>query len=136
MKFLKIEDDKLIFYTPLSKCRNCHKKMVYWHWSFDIPKAIRGTVKSSEIVIEAYGESGVCTTCVSAGGFMKSCDCCDNGREFPKEFKYQITHYANYPEEDTEFEYICKECIKNNQTSVIEMLAKSDDTIDLESEKR
>lgn len=126
MQFMNLEDGKLIFCVPLSKCNNCHKPMMKWYEN--IPDTVLFTAKQNGIVKESYQESCICTDCVEKGGFSKTCDLCAFSREFPREFKYRILHRASYPEEDNDFEYICSHCIIERPQDVIEHLANSDKT--------
>ena len=130
MDFYKVEGNKLLFYAPLSQCSNCHKKMVKWY--IDVPRKVLDTAKQKGIEKETYQEFGICQSCASKGGFLKQCDCCGEKREFPREFKYQLTHYAKYPESETEYKYICEDCISNKAQSIIEMLAAADEISEVE----
>jgi hypothetical protein len=130
MKFERIENDKIIFSTELYVCSCCDKPMIVWY-----DKVSPSTLVGIGIVIESYVESGICTNCVKAGGFLKTCNCCGKDHVYPDEFKYQITHYAEHTDDEASFEYICFECIKDNTDRVIDMLVESDNTIVMDGRK-
>lgn len=125
MDFYKVEDGKLLFYAPLAECSCCHKPMVNWYK--DVPREVLHQAKLNHIEKETYRESGVCESCAAKGGFLKACDCCEIKKEFPKSFKYQAEFYPEYPDSETEYQYICLDCIDNQPKSVIEILASADE---------
>lgn len=125
MEFYKVEDGKLLFYAPLSECKNCHDPMVNWYK--DVPQDVLHKARQNGIQRESYRESGVCQKCMEQGGFLRDCGTCGKKHEFPKGFTYQTTHYAKYPEDETEYLYICNDCVSGNQAAVIEELACAGD---------
>lgn len=84
-----------------------------------------------KIVKESYNDSGICIDCIKNGGFPRICDCCNEDREFPKEFKYQLTEYAKYPGDETEFTYICSDCEINNTKKVLRLIVEADDVSEI-----
>jgi hypothetical protein len=71
---------------------------------------------------------GVCTKCVQSGKYNQNCDVCGLNKQFPNEFKFVTNIYPKYPEGETEKNIICKDCLINNPSNVIYMLANSDKT--------
>ena len=125
MEFMKIEGDKLIFCESLSVCRNCNKPMLKWYK--DVPHQVLVDAKKNGLVKETYRDMGLCMDCVIDGGFQRQCDVCDKESEFPKQFAFEVTHYPEYPEGDTEFVYICKGCEKDRTTEVLNIIVDADE---------
>ena len=123
MNFLRIENNRILYYDDLSECKNCHKQMIKWFMT--IPEHAIPDVHRHGVVKESYSDSTICSDCVNLGGFLKKCDCCEVEREFPIEFKYLVKYYHKNPDE-IKYEYICLTCLMDNQNNVIEMLAGSD----------
>lgn len=80
-----------------------------------------------DVVKESYRDSGICISCIKKGGFPRICQCCNEYKEFPKEFKYQLTKYAKYPEDETELEYICSNCVDTNPKRVLKLASDYDE---------
>jgi hypothetical protein len=78
--------------------------------------------------VESFNDSGICENCVKNGDFPRECEICMENRSFPKEFKYIVTIYPKYPDDETKYKYICQNCCENNAKEVMEVLAESDKT--------
>lgn len=134
MNFIKVDGKELILSILLKECINCHKPML--GWSDSVPEYLIRKLKSSGISKEVYGDFGICKTCVDERDFPRSCECCGMTRMFPSEFEYQITDYAKYPDDETEFFYICKNCVEKRPKAVMDMLAEADDSSRIEGKRK
>jgi hypothetical protein len=131
--FIKVDGNNLILSIELSECSNCHKPMLKWHET--IPEYLMIKLKSANVSKEVYGDFGICKTCVKERDFPRECICCSKNKMFPSEFEYQLTEYAKYPEDETDFTYICKSCTKNNPKEVMDLLVEADDASKVEGRK-
>jgi hypothetical protein len=123
MQYSHLEGNRVYFYETLVSCKKCNRAMLFVYTSAS--KKITGLPQESRYF------KGVCTDCAYEGGFSHSCDICGNKHILPTEFKYKIRHDAKYDGEETFYEYICKNCVKNKPDEVIAALAISDETITL-----
>lgn len=134
LRFVKYENNQLLFGEEISDvCSACGKPMLKSYKN--IPHEVMYQAKEHGIVKECWRESGVCTNCFTSGGFQRRCDCCGHKKSFPNQFQYElVTRYAKYPDDDTDYEYVCSDCVSNNQDMVIKMLANSEDISDIRKE--
>lgn len=129
MRFERVEDEKLWFTVELHTCRNCQRLMIpnYSH----VPTEIKQAARLKNIPSSSYSEMEICDECLKRGGFERRCDCCGKMRVFPSEFAFQLSVYPEYPSDDTRTEYICRPCVTERPTEVIDSLAGADDIEDL-----
>jgi len=127
MELVKIEENKVTFSIAFGRCKTCSELMTKWHSPLSEYTVSDLSKVGVKIVKESYSDSGICIDCIKNGGFPRGCECCHKYKEFPKEFKYQLTKYAKYPEDETEFQYICTDCVRNNAQTVLFLAANYDE---------
>jgi len=123
MKVEKIEDNRIYFSVESSKCSICNRPMVDTI-KYDLPERF---LRSNGIQQISTSIDGICFPCQLKGKYNKKCYICETEKAYPSEFSLEVRWYAKYAEEDSQYEHICKDCIKNRPSRVLETLMSSDD---------
>jgi len=120
---ITVVGDELVVTERLKMCRSCKKPMMPWHKN--IPWI---TYREIEKLVgrESYYDSGICGTCIKDGGFPRECAICGTEKEFPREFAYELTQYAKYPDADTQYDYICSACSLYRCHELVILMADAD----------
>jgi len=121
---ISVDGYELVIREPLERCRSCRKLMLRWYRN--IPLTDRRAIESA-VARESYRDSGICTNCIKSGGFPRKCVICAKNKEFPKEFAYALTRYAKYPEAETEYDYVCNECVQVRCVQLVVLMAEADE---------
>lgn len=117
-------ENNLIVSIKMAICRNCKEHMLPRHaglsnnWNF--------ALRRSNIRIETYQATDICNICLESESITVQCDVCDEEPSFPGEFAYKLMYFSKY-DNDTEYKYICKNCIKLRSQEVIEYMAEADE---------
>ena len=122
MKVENIEDNRIYFSVKSSRCSICNKPMVDTI-KYDLPESF---LRRNGIQPISKSIEGICFSCLLKGKYNKKCYICETEKAYPSEFSLEVIWYAKYAEEDSQYEHVCKDCIKNRSLEVLETLMSSD----------
>ena len=128
MNIIKIENKQLFLTINLDECVKCHKPMLKGYDRGHLNSILLLNFQRNGGCIEHHQDFGICDKCVENGDFPRECEICMENRSFPKEFKYIVTIYPKYADDDTRYKYVCKNCCNKNANEVMNLLAESDKT--------
>jgi len=97
----------------------------------DFPSNLRGELEKHNIRQESYSDSGLCNVCIKIGGYNRTCDLCNKEYIFPSEFRVKLTYYPKYPEGETEYSYVCNDCVTNKPQETMDLMLHASDIDDL-----
>jgi hypothetical protein len=127
MKLSHVDRHYVYFVEEMVRCKKCHEYMISnteLMRNLSIGELRRGGIKTCS------NEFGVCDDCLASGGYPNTCSVCKKTKTYPVDFAYRTVEYGY--EGDFDEEYICSDCLQNHPQKVIKILARSDDTEEIE----
>lgn len=128
IKIVEITNNEIILSDEISHCKNCKKPMIRsWSNFANINIAANINLLSSwHVVTESDTENEVCLICIGKGSYPKNCVICTQEKRYPSEFKYELIQKPEYAEMETEYDFVCKQCVKQNLAKLVPLMAEAD----------
>lgn len=118
---------QLIIRYALDTCEQCGELMLpVWGDARHLPKHIRTTARAMNIKEEHYRKWNVCDECITSGNYVEQCEICSNQTPF-SELAFELQIYPKYPDDDTTYEFICKQCKHELTEKVLDRILVADD---------
>lgn len=127
IQILERRENKLVFSLEITECDNCGHPAIPRYQG--MPRSWKKQLEELGVRVMTYATwNRFCSVCIDEGGFEVECDQCHDKREYPAEFAYQFVFYPRYPEEDPEYQYICKTCVDLRPGEVLKLSIQADDS--------